>query len=199
MSKVRFALQALVASVALAGAASANTVSSNDPDCSGGATQRVFSVTATSVTKCLLKGVGNMNGNGDAVNALGYLTLDKSDTTGDLLEGVLTGTPSGLGSGTSGTFSIAASAYTNYTNLVILFKSGVAQADPDWAAFLLADNTTSGSWSITGANQALSHAILYGQRRDGGGGGGGNTPEPMSLALAAVALLGARAAVRRRT
>jgi hypothetical protein len=170
--------------------AHANTVTSNDPDCVGAPVGRVFSVTATTVVKCLAKGVGNINGNNDAINQLGYVMLDKSDSLGDLLEGTLTGTPSGLQSGLSGTFNIAASVFTLYTDIVIAFKSGQGQFDPDWAAFLLADGTTSGSWSIS-KQQQLSHANIYGKRRQ-------TVPEPGALALVGIALLVAGAARSRR-
>lgn len=170
-------------------AVQANTITSNDPDCVGNPVGRTFSVTAVTVVKCLAKGVGNLSGNGDDINQLGYITLDKSDGGGDLLDGVLTGSPS-LTSGLSGSFNIAASVYATYTDIVIAFKSGQGQYDPDWAAFLLVDNTTSGTWSITGS-QALSHATLYGKRRT-------DVPEPAALSLVAIGLLAAAAARRRR-
>lgn len=171
-------------------AAQANTITSNDPDCVGNPVGRTFSVTAVTVVKCLAKGTGNINGNGDIINQLGYVTLDKSDdgTTG-LLEGSLTGSPS-LTAGLTGSFNIAASVYAMYTDIVIAFKSGNGQYDPDWAAFLLVDNTTSGTWSISGS-QALSHANLYGKRRT-------DVPEPAALSLVALGLLAAAAARRRR-
>lgn len=179
---------ALPLALGVAGA-QANTVTSNDPDCVGNPVGRTFTVDATTVVKCLAKGTGNINGNGDAINLLGYLTLDKSDdnTTG-LAQGSLTGSPS-LIAGLSGTFNIAASVYANFTDIVIAFKSGQGQFDPDWAAFLLVDGTTTGNWSISG-DQQLSHANIYGKRRN-------DVPEPASLALVGAALLAA-AAVRRR-
>ncbi len=120
----------------------ANVVTSNDPNCEGGATARVFSVSAVTVSNCLLKGVGNINGNGDAINGLGWTTLDKSDdgTTG-VLEGALSITG---GNDWRYLLSILASAYTDYEFLVVALKSGVGQFDPDWAGFLLADNTLTG-------------------------------------------------------
>ncbi len=107
---------------------------------------------------CLDSAPGNLNGNADAINALGYITLDKSDdlVTGALLQS-LTATPPT--SGLSGTFSFSAPGYTNF---VIAFKSGAGQLNPDWAAFTLPNGVTSGWWAISGT-QALSHVNLYGQ------------------------------------
>ncbi|MEZ5564756.1 MAG: hypothetical protein R3F24_04230 [Gammaproteobacteria bacterium] len=107
---------------------------------------------------CLASAPGNLNGNSDAINALGYITLDKTDdlTTGALPQSLTATPPTG---GLSGTFSINA---PGYTNLVIAFKSGQGTLDPDWAAFTLPDGVTSGTWAISG-QQALSHANLYGQ------------------------------------
>lgn len=191
LSRLAAGVGAALALTVGATAAHANTVTSNDPDCVGNPVGRTFSVTAVTVVKCLAKGTGNISGNGDIINQLGYVTLDKSDdsTTG-LLEGSLTGSPS-LTAGLSGSFNIAASVYAMYTDIVIAFKSGQGQYDPDWAAFLLVDNTTSGTWSITGS-QALSHVNLYGKRRT-------QVPEPHALALVGLALLAAVAAGRRRS
>lgn len=120
---------------------------------------REFTVTTDPGTAvCLASAPGNLNGNGDAINALGYITLDKSD---DLVSGALpqslTATPPT--SGLSGTFSFSAPGYTSF---VIAFKSGQGQLDPDWAAFTLPNGVTSGTLAISGA-QALSHVNLYGQ------------------------------------
>jgi hypothetical protein len=79
----------VLAGLLMAGSASAHTVTSNQPDCDGTNTLHEFSITATTVVKCLTKGGGNINGNGDAINALGYTLLDKSDVGGNLLEGTL--------------------------------------------------------------------------------------------------------------
>lgn len=153
----------LLAAFALAGllgssAADAAAVSVNCPG-TVATGDREFTVTTNPGTAtCLAFGPGNVNGNGDAINLLDYITLDKSD---DLHSGALPGSlivtePDCLW---SGTFSINAPGYTDF---VIAFKSGSGKLDPDWAAFALPEGVTSGSWSISG-KQELSHANLYGR------------------------------------
>jgi hypothetical protein len=143
-------------------------------------TDREFSLDTTPASSCLTYGAGNINGSGDAINALGYTTLDKSDdnTTG-ALEGALSITGSG---GLGGTFTISPAALA-FGPLVIAFKSGEGQLDPDWAAFLLPAGVLTGTWSISG-QQALSHASLY-----GGENPPTQTPEPMSALLLGSGLL----------
>jgi hypothetical protein len=121
-------------------------------------TDRAVTVTTnTGAAACLVFGTGNIDGNNDPINHLGYVTLDTSDdaTTG-ALPGSLTVTP--LPSGRSGSFSISAPGYTNW---VVAFKSGEGTLDPDWAAFVLPAGGFSGSWSISGP-QRLSDVDLYG-------------------------------------
>lgn len=122
-------------------------------------TDREFGLTTDPGTAaCLDFGIGNINGNNDAINQAGYVTLDKSD---DLISGLLPQAltiTSAVGE-LSGTFVIDAPGYTNF---IVAFKSGQGQLDPDWAAFALPSGVTTGSWSISG-QQSLSHANLYAQ------------------------------------
>ena len=157
-----------------------NVANAASVDCPGTAatTDREFRLTTTVAAVCLAYAAGNLNGNGDAINALGYVTLDKSDdaTTG-ALPGALTFTPPT--SGLSGTFSINAPGYTSF---VLALKSGEGQLDPDWAAFLLPAGILSGAWEILNGNQALSHANLYGLPTP--------TPLPGALVLMGTVLAG---------
>ena len=141
---------ALVAATLVLGAAnSAQAVVVFCPG-TGSATDREFSLDTAVAATCLTSGTGNINGNGDALNALGYTTLDKSDdNTSGVLDGALSITGSG---GLSGTFAISAAA-AGFGPLVIAFKSGEGQLDPDWAAFLLPAGVLSGSWAISGAQR----------------------------------------------
>jgi hypothetical protein len=141
-------------------------------------TDREFSVTTNPGTAvCLASAPGNLNGNNDVINQMGYITLDKSDdlVTG-ALPGALTATPPT--SGLSGSFSISA---PGYGSLVLALKSGNGVLNPDWAAFLLPAGVTSGTWTISGAQQ-LSHFNLYGKVSP--------VPLPAALPLFAAALAG---------
>ncbi len=176
---------ALVAATLVLGAAnSAQAVVVFCPG-TGSATDREFSLDTAVAATCLTSGTGNINGNGDALNALGYTTLDKSDdNTSGVLDGALSITGSG---GLSGTFAISAAA-AGFGPLVIAFKSGEGQLDPDWAAFLLPAGVLSGSWVISGA-QTLSHANLYGSGDGEVPPPPTQTPEPMSAVLLGSGLL----------
>jgi hypothetical protein len=172
-----FALVTLLLSATAAGAATCP-----DPAVSG---SRVFTLTTSPDSSCLASAPGNLNGNNDSVNQLGYVTLDKSDdTTSGALNGSLTFTPPN--SGLSGSFSINAPGYTSF---VLALKSGEGQLNPDWAAFLLPSGVLSGTWAISGAQQ-LSHAVLYGIAA---------VPLPGALSLLLMALGGLGLLTRRKS
>lgn len=173
-----------LAGLGLSGAANAIVVF-----CPGtlGTTDREFSVDTTAAASCLDFGTGNINGNNDDINLLGFVTIDKTDDgTSGIDPDALTTNP--LNMGLSGTFSFTPTA--GFTDFVIAFKSGEGQLDPDWAAFRLPDGVTSGSWTISG-EQALSHANLYAIP-------GNEVPEAGTLALLGLTLAGL-AFLRRRS
>lgn len=149
---------------------------------------REFIVTTAAPSTCIAWGLGNINGNADAVNLLGLVTLDKSDAPGDGLAG-FDMFISGVGA-TGGAFAFAPPA--GYTDFVLGLKTGGGQVGPTWTAFRL--GSTAGTWSVSGS-QALSHANLYGRFTDGLASGPATVPEPggdFPLAAAPLALTIAR-------
>jgi len=137
---------------------------------------------------CLAFGPGNINGNNDPINMLGWITLDKSDDgTSGLFPNAITTPVPGDGT-TNGSFSFTPPP--GFTDFVLALKSGEGQLDPDWAAFRLPAGVTSGEWSISG-QQGLSHINLYGRRGD-------QVPEPGTMALLGLGLVAVAFARRRR-
>ncbi len=99
-----------------------------------------------------------LNGNaGDVLVAAGWTLIDKDEifSTDNWFT-------IGLGV-VSGSFTIDPAAWAAWDQLAIGFVVGGGQIAPKWAAFLLPDNETSGSW-LNSPNHGgeLSHANLYG-------------------------------------
>lgn len=164
-------------------------------------TDREFTVTtAAPGASCFAFGAGNISGNPNGANpdplfgflstafGSGHVLIDKDDGLGGV-DGLLSSTGNGALSGSWSFLLPTAPAGYLWTNLVVAFKSGTAQLNPDWAAFLLPSGVTSGSWSIANGRQSLSHVNLYGQLAP--------IPVPAAGFLLAGAL-GAAAMVRRR-
>jgi hypothetical protein len=208
MKTLQIGLAALVAVAVYAPAASAATYTTTCPG--DGLSSRVFSITINEIgASCLDFGEGNINGNPNGGNpdpfltgpeGTDYILVDKSDNGSGFMDGALGGDLSG---GVSGVFTIHPDVYTNLKNIAIAFKSGgVNSGSPDWAVFLLPAGTLGGNWTITGAQQALSHGQLYGQvcldDDQGCTPPDTNVPEPVTLALLGLGLAGAAFARRRQ-
>jgi hypothetical protein len=174
--------------------AMANTVASTDPDCNIAAgVEHLFTVTATTVNKCLYASGGNING-GSGLNATpdDQAMFDAGWTFIDL--GSLFSF-TGLGT-TSGTFTIDASAYLTHDFFAIGLKSG-DNFVIDHAIFDLANGTLGGSWTISPEQGgALSHMVLW--TKGDGGCCTNEVPEPGTAALAGLALVVAGLARRRK-
>ncbi len=182
-----------VAVAMMAGAAGAATVTTFCPG-TVATNDREFTVTTVAPgATCIAYGSGNISGNSAGANpdplfgilGASYQLIGKSDSTPSIVS--VTGV--GALTGTWALFLPAAPTGMMWTNLVLALKSGVAQLNPDWAAFGLPNGVTSGTWSIANGRQSLSHANLYGEL----------APIPVPAAgLLLLGGLGALAAMRRR-
>nr|WP_129642007.1 PEP-CTERM sorting domain-containing protein [Peristeroidobacter agariperforans] len=141
------------------------------------------------VSSCLGAGVGNINGNpnNDAFltgegAGLGLISIGEGDfaKTGKY----------------TGTFSFDGSLWDSWSEIAIGFKFGTGNQADEWFVYMLNPLISSGSWLFSEfdkkGGQGLSHITLYGRSPPS------EVPEPGTLALLGVGLLGAGIARRRK-
>ena len=182
--RTHFSIRALVA-ILLAAFAS-QTVVADPIYCSAvSTTKNYMAIDDSEVDACLMSGTGNLTGNPNKdpflTSAIGqnYSMAGKSDESN----------PFNITFGADGSWSFDASFWDTYTEGAIGFKFGTGNNPDEWFVFSLEQGVTSGTFeffNVFGQGGGLSHIILYG------------VPEPATLALFALGLLGIAWTRRRK-
>jgi hypothetical protein len=143
------------------------------------------------VSSCVDAGSGNINGNPATDD---FLLANPSLNYTNLGEGGFT-QDTQTKTGSTGDFSLDASLWNSWTSIAIGFKFGTGNQPDEWFVYLLDPLVSSGDWSFVnlfGTGGGLSHVQLYGVER------GTSVPEPGTLGLFGIALIGAALARRRK-
>jgi hypothetical protein len=96
---------------------------------------------------------------------------------------------------TTGTFSLDSSLWDDYLTLAIGFKFGTGNQPDEWFVYDLQHLVSSGLWTFINTFQkggGLSHIVIYGGERNR------EVPEPMTLGMLGLGLLGLGFARRKK-
>ncbi|HKE94507.1 MAG TPA: PEP-CTERM sorting domain-containing protein [Povalibacter sp.] len=186
---MRHIAQSLAALFALSFAALAGAVPITSQQCAPSGDTRT--ITIDPGLACVAKGSGN-NENNAAFQALvadwTFLGKEESGANASLFD-------ASIGQ-SSGVLTLNAPLWSQFEEILVVLKVGAANGlnlDPDWVVFSLASDNTQYAFSVNPTKGGgLSHASLYGR------GSPTSVPEPGTLALLGVGVLGAAAFRRRR-
>ena len=180
-----------VAAACYTGAASAATISCKDLE------QNYMKMDTAYVTSCLDAGTGNI-GNGQNDDFLNGSAGSGWNDIGDGTWNQLTQTKAE----STGTFAFDSSLWDDWLTLAIGFKFGTGNQPDEWFVYELDEGVFSGNWTFVntfGTGGGLSHVEVYGMDRlTPPPPPPGSVPEPATLSLFGLSLLGLGFATRRR-
>ncbi|MBY6072596.1 PEP-CTERM sorting domain-containing protein [Marinobacter salsuginis] len=164
--------------------------------CNNDPTINYMQISDQQVSACLASGVGNINGNPNNLNNSLFISGVGSDY--ELASKSDGSNPYNISSTSDpNTWSFDSSFWNDYSEGALGFKFGTGNQPDEWFVFSLQSLVSSGEWAfIVGSDVrptggGLSHVNLYGKKGDI------TVPEPGTVALFGLGLVGLTIARRR--